>query len=53
MASSQKIMENLNKLFTILVGKFKFSAQESDLAPFVSNGQLILKCLFGVIVSTK
>ena len=40
MAFSQKILnhskslfkaENLNKLFTVLGGKFKFSAQESDL----------------------
>ena len=30
--------ENLNKLFTVLCGKFKFSAQGSDLAPFVGNG---------------
>ena len=26
--------ENLNKLFTVIGGKFKFSAQKSDLAPF-------------------
>ena len=30
--------ENLNKLFTVLCGKFIFSAQGSDLAPFVGNG---------------
>ena len=27
-----------NKLFTVMGGKFKFSAQESDLAHFVGNG---------------
>ena len=30
--------ENLNKLFPVMGGKFKFPAQESDLAPFVGNG---------------
>ena len=29
--------ENLNKLFTIKGRKFKFSAQKTDLAPFVGN----------------
>ena len=29
--------ENLNKLFAVMCGKFKFSAQESDLSPFVGN----------------
>ena len=28
---SLSLAENLNKLFTVLVGKFKFSAQDSDL----------------------
>ena len=30
--------ENLNKLFTVMGRKFKFSSQERDLAPFVDNG---------------
>ena len=30
--------ESLNKLFTEKCGKFKFSAQGRDLAPFVGNG---------------
>ena len=29
--------ENLNKLFPVMGGKFKFSAQESDLVFFVGN----------------
>ena len=28
----------LNKLFTFMVGKFKFSAKEIDFTPFVGNG---------------
>ena len=27
----------MNKLFTVIDGKFKFSAQESHFAPFVGN----------------
>jgi hypothetical protein len=30
--------ENRNKFFIVMVGKFKFSAQENDLALFVCNG---------------
>ena len=30
--------EDLNKLLTVMGEKFKFSAQGSDLAPFVANG---------------
>ena len=28
----------LNKLFNVMGGKFKFSAQDSELAPFIGNG---------------
>ena len=31
-------VEKLNNLFTVKGGKFKFSAQENNLAPFVGNG---------------
>ena len=30
--------KNLNKLFNVKGGKFKLSAQESGLGPFVGNG---------------
>ena len=37
-AKSLPWAENFNKLFTGMGEKFKFSAQRSDLAPFVGNG---------------
>ena len=37
-AKSLSCAENLNKLFTVKGGKFKFSAQGRDLALFVDNG---------------
>ena len=37
-AKSLPLAENLKKLFNGIGGKFKFSAQVSDLAPFVGNG---------------
>ena len=38
MPNHSKNQKNLNKLFTEIGVKFEFSAQRSDLAPFVSNG---------------
>ena len=40
-AKSLPWAENFSKLLIVMAGKFKFSAQGSDLAPFVGNGTKI------------
>ena len=40
-AKSLPRAENLNKLLTIMDGKFKFAVQSKDLAPFIGNGTKI------------
>ena len=40
-AKSLPWAENFNQLFTVKGGKFKFSAQMNDLAPFAGNGTKI------------